>query len=482
MMKKLQLFIKTASIILLSLVVISCSSDLDEYSQNPNDPIETSPDLLLTAMQVATFSVYSGNHVRIPSMWIQQIAGTNEGQFGAYSNYDVQEKDVENEWGTSFENAIGIGKVIVNDFSENYDYHNGIAKILLAFNYGVATDLWGDVPFSEAGKARDGNINPQYESQEEIIKGIQKLLDEALALLSNNTAKNNLIPGDDDLIFMGDLDKWISIAHVLKARYYLRISLRDSNALDMALNSISSANLTGIENDMNAVFPNSGGNSKNQWKDFEDNRANYIKMGGYFVDLLKSTNDPRLTYFVAKDDSGNYSGNELGDITTVSSSKVGPAIASNKVPIGLITFSEAKFIEAEIYKRKGMDPEAENAFEVAIKSSIDRVNSFKAYFEEDDATIESISDADITTFVNSQISDLTLENIMRQKYVALFSSLEPYNDFRRTGFPDLAPNPTAVNNLTKIPVRFPTASTERLHNTNAIVVSDLSQNVWWDVE
>ena len=482
-MKKIQIFGTLVTVLFLSLVIISCNSDLDDYSQNPNDPTDTSPDLLLTAMQVATFSAYSGNNVRIPAMWVQQIAGTSEGQYGAYCNYDVREATIDNDWGTSFENAIGTGKVIVTDFSENYDYYNGIAKILLAFNFGLATDLWGDIPFAEAGKARDGNLNPLYETQENVIVGMQLLLDEAITLLSNNNAKNYLIPGSDDLIFGGNIARWISIAHVLKARYYLRVSLRDSNALDLALNSLSNANLTGIENDMNAVFPNSGGNSKNQWKDFEDNRANYIKMGAYYVDLLKSTNDPRLPYFVAKDNSGNYSGNVLGDITTISSSKVGPAVASNRAPIGLVTYTEAKFIEAEIYIRKtGKDTEAENAFEMAIKSSMDRVNSLKAYFEGNDASLGDISATDIDAFVNSQTTNLTLENILRQKYVALFSSLEPYNDFRRTGFPNLTPNPNAVGNLTKIPVRFPTASTERLYNTNAIVVSDISQNVWWDVD
>lgn len=257
---------------------------------------------------------------------------------------------------------------------------------------------------------------------------------------------------------------------------------RDSNAIDLALASLDNASLSGNENDMNAVFPNSGGNSKNQWKDFEDNRANYIKMGAYFVNLLESTNDPRLKYFVAKDESGGYSGNALGDIETTNTSKVGPAIASNKVPIGLVTFTEAKFIEAEIYKRKMMDSEAKAALEAAIRASINRVALTKNYFEENDAEIDEIQATDIDSFVDTIVADLSLENIMRQKYVALFSSLEPYNDFRRTGFPQLLPNPNAANSLTQIPVRFPTASTERLHNSNAIVVSDLTEKVWWDID
>lgn len=461
---------------------LSCQSDLDEYSKNPNNPSETSPDLLLTSMQVATFSVYSGNHVRIPALWIQQIAGTNEGQFGAYTNYDVSEQSIENEWGTSFENAIGTGTVLIDDFSEGYDYHNGITKILLAFNFGVATDLWGDVPFAEAGKAREGNLNPVYESQENVLSGIQNLLDEGIALLEKTNPTNKLTPSEDDLIFNGDLNKWISIAYVLKARYSVRVSDRDNEGFDKALDYLTLANLTGNENDMNAVFPNSGGNSKNQWKDFEDNRANYIKMGGYLIDVMKSIGDPRLPYFASKDSAGDYSGNILGDITNTSTSKVGPAIASNRVPIGLVTYVEAKFMEAEIYIRKGMNLEAESAFKLALEASLKKTSSLVTYFEDDDANISEITELQINTFVSAQIADMTLENIMKHKYVSLFSSLEPYNDFRRTGYPSLIPNPNASNNLTSIPLRFPTASTERLHNSNAIVVNDLTSKVWWDVD
>ena len=474
---------KYTAFILLLAVTFSCSNDLDKYSFNPNDPEAVTPDLLLTVMEVGTFSVYTGNHTRISSLFSQHIAGTSEGQFGQYSNYNVTEQTIENEWGTTYENTIGPGTVIITDFAEGYDYYNGIAKILLAFNFGVATDLWGDIPFTEAGQILGGISDPNYDSQETVINGIQTLLDEGIALLSNPNAANDLTPGADDLIFGGDTAKWISAAYVLKARYALRTALRDASGYDSALSYITSANLTGNSNDMNAVFPNSGGNSKNQWKDFEDNRANYIKMGGFFVDLMKNISDPRLPYFATKDQSGGYSGNALGDINTTSTSKVGPAISSNTVPIGLVTYVEAKFMQAEIYKRKNMDVEAKAALKAALEASIDKMETLKTYFEGADASIPSITTVERDAFVTAQTADpmVTLQNIMHHKYIALFSSIEPYNDFRRTGFPALTPNPNAVNNITVVPVRFPTASTERLYNNNAIVEDDITVPVWWDV-
>ncbi|UNZ00400.1 SusD/RagB family nutrient-binding outer membrane lipoprotein [Zhouia spongiae] len=473
---------KYIALLLIALVTVSCSSDLDKYALNPNDPETVTPDLLLTVMEVGTFSVYTGNHTRISSLFTQHIAGTSEGQFGQYSNYNITEQTIENEWGTTYENTISPGTVIITDFAEGYDYYNGIAKILLAFNFGVATDLWGDIPFSEASKILSGISNPNYDSQENVIAGIQTLLDEGIGLLSNPNAVNTIVPGADDLIFEGDTDKWISIAYLLKARYALRASLRDASGYDDALGYLASANLTSYADDMNAVFPNSGGNSKNQWKDFEDNRANYIKMGGFFIDLMKDISDPRLPFFASKDQSGDYSGNAVGDINTTSTSKVGPAISSNTVPIGLATYVEAKFIEAEIYMRKNMETEAKAALEEALEASIDKMEVLKSYFEGSDANIPSITTLEKETFITAQTAGtITLEDIMNHKYIALFSSIEPYNDYRRTGFPALTVNPNAANNISVIPVRFPTASTERLYNDNAIVEDDITIPVWWDV-
>ncbi|WP_445733973.1 SusD/RagB family nutrient-binding outer membrane lipoprotein [Mariniflexile sp.] len=477
---------KYSAVLLLMTVLASCSSDLDKYSINPNDPEAVSPDLLLTSMQVGTFSVYTGNHTRIASLFSQHIAGTSEGQFGEYSNYNVTEQTIENEWGSTYTNTVGTGIVITTDFPEGYDFHNGIAKILLAFNFGVATDLWGDVPFSEAGRLISSGIsNPSYDTQETVIAGIQTLLDEGIALLSKGASANNkILPGSDDLIFGGNTDKWISAAYVLKARYALRVSLRNPAGYDQALSFLNSANLTGNANDMNAVFPNSGGgNSKNQWKDFEDNRANYIKLGGFFVNAMKNMNDPRLRFFATLDANMGYSGNAVGDINTITTSKVGPAISSTTVPIGLVTFVESKFIEAEIYKRKNMNVEAKAALKAALEASIDKMEVLKGYFVEDDAEIPSITLAEKTAFVAAQTADpmITLENIMLHKYIALFSSMEPYNDFRRTGFPNLQVNPNAVNNITVIPLRFPSASSERLYNANATIVSDITTPVWWDM-
>src|SRR5690606_30921710 len=127
-------------------------------------------------------------------------------------------------------------------------------------------------------------------------------------------ASNKEVPAKDDYIFGGDVKKWKQIAYVLKARYALRLTNIDNNAAQKALDYINLSGITSNADDMNTFFTEAA-NETNQWYDFENNRTNYVKMGKTFVDFLKTSNDPRLTFFVASelDDDGEptgvYSGN-----------------------------------------------------------------------------------------------------------------------------------------------------------------------------
>ncbi len=79
---------------------------------------------------------------------------------------------------------------------------------------------------------------------------------------------------------------------------------------------------------------------------------------------------------------------------------------------------------------------------------------------------------------NETETTITLEKIMTQKYIAMFSQPEVWSDWRRTDLPKLTPNPNG--NVAAIPRRLPTAQSERLYNTNAPVNTDILKPVWWD--
>lgn len=448
-------------------LLASCQSELDNFNDNPNDPTTSSPSLLLAAMEVSTFSNHTSGLIRASSVFTQHLAGTDVGQMGKVANYLISENDITNEWNTLYGTTLMNGYLLNRDFAAKYPYYNGIGQILTAINLGYATDMWGDVPYDEAFKAEEGNRAPKYNTQEEIYQRLQSTLDAAIVNLNKPESSNTLVPGEDDFIFNGDTEKWIKVAYVLKARYALRLSQVDANAAQKALDYITASGIDSNSGDANTYFPATA-NGLNQWYAFDNQRTNYLKMGKFFVDYLTITDDPRKTYAVASelnedgDPTGIYSGNSPEDQESVGTSYIGPAFASATSNIGIVTYAEAKFIEAEAKLRLSDPLGAKAALEEGVKASVLKITGTPATDE----------------FITSVTATVDLENIIQQKYVALFLTMEPYNDYRRTGFPALVPNQNSASKL--IPVRFPTSVEERNYNPNATVVSNTTTKVWWD--
>lgn len=440
-------------------LLAGCQTELDTFNENPNSPITTTPTLLLSAMEVSTFATHTSGLIRTSNIFDQHLAGTSIGQLGDIQRYILTEQDVNNEWNTVYGTTLISGHILNRDFSANYPYYNGIGQVLTALNLGYATDVWGDVPYDEAFKAEEGNKTPKYNTQQEIYTRLQTILDQAIVNLKKPAASNTSVPSTDDFIFGGNISKWIKVAYVLKARYALRLSEVDTNAAQKALDYINASGISGNADDANTFFPGTA-NGQNQWYAFDNSRANYLKTGAFFVNTLKTDVDPRLEFSIDKNLAGGYTGNAANDLDTTSSSYIGPAYASIDSPVGMITYAEAKFIEAEAKFRLGQN--AKSALEAAVAASVLKITKTAA----------------TPAFLTAATATVTLENIIKQKYIALFLSMEPYNDYRRTGFPALVPNQSS--NTKTIPVRFPTPSDERNYNPNATVVSNVTTKVWWD--
>nr|WP_315242330.1 SusD/RagB family nutrient-binding outer membrane lipoprotein [uncultured Flavobacterium sp.] len=454
-------------------LLVGCQTELDTFNDNPNDPSTSNPSLLIAAMELGTFQTHSSGLMRNAGIFTQHLQGTNVGQLGAIGKYIVNEGAVNNEWNLIYGTTLMNGHILNRDFAENFPYYNGIGQVLTAINLGYATDMWGDVPYDEAFLAAEGNQTPKYNTQQEIYERLQTILDKAIVNLSKPVASNEELPGKDDFIFNGSATQWIKVARVLKARYALRLTSVDANAAQKALDYVTAAGMTSNNDDANTYFIGEQ-NSLNQWYSFENDRSTYLRMGKYFVDYLVTNNDPRLPFMVDIDENLGYSGNAPEDDETVETSYIGGFLSSyNEDPngqrgfashdwqIGIVTYAEAKFIEAEAKARLGQTG-VQAALQQAVTASVTKITGV----------------APSGTFLANATTTFDIANIIQQKYIALFLTMEPYNDYRRTGFPALIPN---QNSDTKtIAVRLPTPSDERQYNRNATVVSNVTTKLWWD--
>ncbi len=461
---------KYFAIFILPLVLFStsCNEWIDEVATSPNSPVEVTPDLLLSVSEVALQTLYTGQLSRTSSILIQHCAG-NDFQMIDVRDYKITELSNVNEWSTVYADALINQQELINIAGDESPYYRGIARVLKCMTIGLATDFWGDIPYSAALQGLSGTdaaLNPTYDSQESIYSQMQGELDAAISDLSADITANAFIPGDDDIIHNGDVSMWIKAAYMLKARYANHLSERDpSGSATAALSFLSAAGLTSNADNTYAIF-GANGNELNPWFAFNTTRANYIKMGANLVDMMEGLSDPRLPLYATLDDDGGYSGPPIDGIDN-HASDVGALYATDIAPLPLLTYYEAKFIEAEAKFRSGDAAGAAAAHNDAVKANL------LATLGASDAVYEAAN-------ASEDAGSISLEKIMTQKYIAMFLQTEAWADWRRTGFPALTANPGAI--VDGIPLRFPTCINERLYNTNAQVEGDILVPVWFDAD
>lgn len=440
---------------------------------SPNQPVEVTPGLLLTAIEVSTFNSYEGNMVKNASILVQQNAGV-DGQPLPINNYILAENEFDNQWGQLYQVLYNC-KDLQTRYGVANPYYSGIADVMAALNWGLLTDMWGDIPFSDALQGQV-NYTAKYDTQEQVIKGILTMLDDGIAKMQQPATANELLPGGDDLVFGGDVASWTKVAYSLKARYQNRLSNTSDYSASDVLASLSKGISSSSEDFVSAH--GSAAIEANQWNDFQNNRANYILAALPFVDSfnLRPTDLRVYSYFDTTNlnavvgtpinapvSGGSPWGDYLAGViirTVINSDGTKTVFRDPSQGIRILSFTEMKFIEAEVKIRQG-DATAADVLNSAIEESCFVI------------TKGVYNGTDIATYTSANTD---LSRVIYEKWLALFGSAEPYNDYRKTGFPNLTVN--SNGRISVIPKRYPTPQSERVSNPNAPTPA-LTDKVWF---
>ena len=459
--------------ILFLLCVISsagCKKFID-VNTDPNNPLAVQESLILAPVELNISSVLTGGAgtggfaSMLVNHWMQNVALNQPvPNTGTYILFNPDLNDIWNNlYVTSLNNLKSLSdKATTNS---NYNY-SGIAKVLSAFCLGIATDYWGDVPYSEAFQGI-GKLQPAYDSQENIYKTIQQLLDDAIADINKNATVK---PGSDDYFYGGDMSKWKKLAYSLKARYYMHLIKAPGHTTTAQADLVLTALQNGMQSnddDMIFTYPGSAGNENPFYVDFLP--VSTLVLSSACVDTLVMRNDPRLPKLIAKaTGTGLYNGRpigsaSLGDLEEYSLPGSAYGIASS--PLNVFNYSEALFLNAEATLYKSGYAAATPIYQAAIKSHMIKLG---------------IADGDINTYISSR-GTLTaanaLQRIMEEKKIANFLSIENFNDWRRTGYPLLTKVPNASSD---IPRRFLYPQSEILSNPKSVQSAKITDKVWWD--
>ena len=211
-------------------ILIGC--EFGDTNIDPTRRTDVDVNLILPALQAQTARNQGSIGARVTGVVIQHFKGA-DAQPEAYNNYQLDETVLDTYWRTGlYVGAMKDANIIMGKGSEkNTPHHSGVAKILMAYNLGIATSFWGDVPYSAAFD--ENNNKATYDTQEEIYQTIQDLLEDAISDL--NLPTGDIALGGEDLIYNGNVALWIGTARALKARFYMHLVKRDPGASDKAL-------------------------------------------------------------------------------------------------------------------------------------------------------------------------------------------------------------------------------------------------------
>ena len=275
---------------------VSCKKYFEDINVSENQPSALPISALLPSIQVHISYAQGGDVARYAGVFTQYITGFSR-QFVAYQNYSFTENDFDNLWRLNlYGGPLQDLNILINQAAaEGHIHYQGVGEVLMAYGLGLATDLFGDMPYSQAFQG-DANLQPRFDTQQQIYNTIQSLLTAGITHL-NATDNTNVQPGDlgEDLMYGGDVALWTQFANGLKARYFMHLSKVSASNVDSAL-AYTSGGLTGNADDAKLVYGQTETTS-NPWYQYIQQRDD-ILYDGYCLQTMLSLNDPRYGVYI----------------------------------------------------------------------------------------------------------------------------------------------------------------------------------------
>ncbi len=480
-MKIVSKIIKSCFIV--ALLATSACKDFTEFgdiNQSPNSPAVASTASLLTG---AITNVGGVATAIVPALYVQQFGDVTYIEESRY-------KTVNFSYAAFYTGPLNSLNYIIklNTDAETKDAAaaNGsnanqiaIARILKAYFYLIMTDRWGDIPYSQALKGKE-NFSPVFDTQQSIYNDLFKELKEAQAQFDGGKT----VVGD--IMLSGNVTRWKKFANSLRTTMALRLSKVDP-AKGKAEFAAAMADGVFTSNADNVTFKylkDANYESPLYNNYVTGNRKDYA-LSDVFVNYLLKTNDPRIAAFADKATATlTYKGvpyaafpaaGKAQDFSLASSTR----IAAQDATVYVATYAQLLFSQAEAVKLGWITGNAKQLYEDAIKASMQQWGVYT-------------TDAAFNAFISSPDVAYTdakaLELIGTQKWIALYyMGYEAWAEWRRTGFPVLAPAAKPLNTSGLIPRRMAYPTTEaslNKANYDAVIARQgpdtQETRVWWD--
>jgi len=487
--------------------VSACDPDkLTKVNEDPNNPTSAPPQAVFTyAARVAMQRWFGSNptNMRGPVLTAQHLAQVQYPDEDAYLRLDgtVTNGSFIFSYAQELKNFQAVIDVAKPDEQEMLW---GPAQVMRSLIFGYITDVWGDVPYSQAlkGDAAEATLLPAYDAQKDIYTGLfADLAEAATAMGAGPSAASALTPvGAADPIFAGNRLKWQRFANSLRARHAMRLANVDPTTARTQLNAAISAPgglIASNADNAQMVWPGDGVYD-NPWAANNRTRDDH-RLSDRLMNEMLPVNDPRVPVYAQPTlaNANVYAGmpNALtaaqAATYSLTSSRPGRVFYANnrfcagctgltgaRFPSFVLTYAEVSFILAEAAERGWIAGSAAAYYEQGIRASM-------AQWGVTDAV--AINSFVAVPAIAYQGGTPGLRQIALQKWIALFGDgVSAWSEWRRTCIPEtVKPGPAAV--IGTVPRRYQYST--RDHSVNATEVDaavsrqgadNFTTRMYWD--
>jgi starch-binding outer membrane protein, SusD/RagB family len=500
---------------------VACSNYLSGPSLGDKDPNSIlnlkDPGPLYVGLEAGAAEEYTTQFARFLAMYTQQVAGAARQQQG-YDLYVVGTSATDAAYSGFYSSLPPTGgggaadarKIQIIAQAQHDSIYIGIAKIWEAMEIGDVASIWGAVPYTQAFNLAQFP-QPKYDDQMAVLNEVESTLDQAIAYLNCNTAgatnigPNGLLPKGvqrtSEIIYGGAATSddlvaiYKEVAHTLKARFYLHMAEAQPANYAKAL-AEARLGISTTDHDWNWYANTATG--PNQWISFQGARGD-LAPASAMIHLMKAriasgkdVDNGRFAFYFtdANGDPCDLTGANLlpdqgctgirpgfnsvlpdGDGNSSFALFNGSA-GSFRQPA--VTYTENQLIIAEAALHAGNQVTADSAF-----NNVRANETYGADALDGIANCTSGPNSECTFTAQPPIVNVTLQDVIEEKYIDLFVVPEVFNDYKRTCLPYLSPAPASPSSTTPqaaVPGRLPYGQTAISSDPNTPNVGATARN------
>lgn len=466
-------------IILLSLgILFNACDDVLDINTDPNNPATSTTRFTLPAGQVGMASRLGFDYNLLGSVLVQHwTQGPTASQYSFLETYTINNNSYTGAWSTMYATSLrDLEFIRTQSIEDGTPNITAVAMLMQAYGFQVLVDLYDQIPYFDALQGKDGVLQPEFNTAEEVYNDLIIKIDEALGLIDLN--QSAVRPGVEDLIYGGDMTKWIKFANTLKLKIYMRQSGVRQAVAQAGIQQMyaNGDEFIGVGEDAMINFSTATQNENPLWQNLNQTTFQNLVASETSEDYLNDMGDTRIdAFYDVAPNSGLFrgltqgvgvtSGEQYGDFSPLDPVN----IISNTAPVVFFSAHESLFLQAEAAARNFSSASAATLYNEAVTASFSSFGLDASFYINTGGVYEY---------------DGTIEQIITQKWIALNGTqgFEAWSDWRRTGFPNLNPSATTTLPGGQFPLRLIFPSNESASNPNVPALQPLTAPVWWDVD